>query len=410
MRSKNLFFKILFSIIESLVINYIIYYFFFLKQSDQSIYLNLNPHPILFLCLIIGLRYGKLGGLFSAFISCSFFIYVFLSLNGELRFFLENINNYLYPLLFLWSAFVLGAFKDNHDRKIEQYNDEIEIIKEENKKLEKDFDIIEKVQKELKKQIVSSNESILSLYDIATKLETYQIEEIYTETIGILKKYLRVTRAKIYVLDKKNQYLRLKIIYDDSMKDYKSININNCSWYKIAYEKKAVFKYYDETEEDSPLMVGPLIKDNEIIAFVNIFSMDFDMVSEYAFQLFQLIIDWVNKAIDKASFIEQLSSCYYSENSHLIDCSFFKERLKSEERRKEEFGMEYCLLKYQNSNYSIEEIDNIIGKTLRSVDLSCYDSISKIISILIPATKKSNRYIINSRMLNNFNHKILRIE
>ncbi len=402
--------KTILCIIETIIINFILFFFIFEKQANQEIYLFLNPNPLLFLSIIMGLRYGLKLGIISSIISCVFYIYAFFNLYNDFTLLYSSIEYYKYPLLFLWSAAILGAFKDNHIRTLNKLKNDFYILQLEKNDLEKDYFLLDKIEKELKNQIIKSDESIISLYEIATKLETFEKEDIYTETIGVLKKYLKATNITLYTYDKESNYLRLKISYGVIL-EKTSIDASNCNWFKKVNETRDVVKTsYVADDKAHPLMSAPLIRDNEIIAIVNINEMDFDMLSEYAYNLFQLIIKWINRTLDKASFVEKLVDNKYIENTKLVTAKHFKKRIEVEKRRKKEFGMDYCILSYRVANLNIEELDTMCKKTLRNVDIAYYNINRNTLSFLLPATKKSNSYILEDKIKNNFQDHLKPIE
>ncbi len=402
--------KTILCIIETIIINFILFFFIFEKQANQEVYLFLNPNPLLFLSIIMGLRYGLKLGLISSIISCVFYFYAFFDLYNDFSLLYSSIEYYKYPLLFLWSSAILGAFKDNHIRTLNKLKNDFNILQLEKKDLEKDYLLLDKIEKELKNQIIKSDESIISLYEIATKLETFEKEDIYTETIGVLKKYLKATNITLYTYDKESNYLRLKISYGVIL-EKTSIDTSTCNWFKKVNETRDVVKTpYVADEKDHPLMSAPLIRDNEIIAIVNINEMDFDMLSEYAYNLFQLIIKWINRTLDKATFVEKLVDNKYIENTKLVTAQHFKKRIEVERRRKKEFGMDHCILSYRVANLSIEELDKMCKKTLRNVDIAYYNINRNTLSFLLPATKKSNSYILEDKIKNNFQDHLKPIE
>ena len=401
--------KNFFSVLETIVFNVIVYYIFFVLQSNQEVYLNLNPHPLFILSIVMGLRYGKKMGFISACISVIFFVYVFLKINKDINLLVEYFNNYKYILLFLWSAVVLGTFKDNYTSNIKKQSDEINLLEESFAQLKKDYSVSEKIQKELKRQIISSEESIISLYDIASKLETFETEELYTETIGILAKYLRATAISIYYYSEESNYLRLKISYGNEIEDRKSLLITNSRGFSQVIYNERVVRWQEIEEEDFPLMSAPLVRNNKVIAVVNIENMDFDRISEYAFQLFKLIMDWVNKSLNQAIYIDEMKESKYIKETKLMKINFFQERLKVEEQRKKDFGMDFGLLKYKVFDLSLQSINDKATKSLRSVDIISYDINNKILFILVPATAKENLYIVEDRILTNFKESITKI-
>ncbi len=400
---ENTVVEITTAILETLLVNIVVNFFFFDQQPNQVVYFTLNPHPLLLFSLIMGLRYGIKMGLVAACISCLFYFDAYLQLHGDVKLFFTYFKYYKYPLLFLWSGFILGAFKDNHRRQVRKANETIAVLRKANDTLEKDYAYLERIEKELKNQIIKSDESIMSLYDIAKKLESFEIEEIYTETIGVLKKYLRATNITLYTVDKDQKYLRLKISYSDR-ENPNSIQAATCPWFLLIEKERRVVKNPHYREGDAvPMMVAPLMRNGKIIAAVLITSMEFDMISEYAFNLFQLIIDWINRTLEKAKYVESLMESKYIENTKLIqDSAYFMNQIKIERRRKIEFGMEYCILSYRVQDCDLATIDSLVRDTLRAVDLAYYNKAKGVITFLFPATKQEHANLIEERIQKKF--------
>ncbi len=398
-------------LLEILLVNILINFFFYELQPNQADYLSLNPHPLFLFSLIMGLRYGIKGGVFSACISGLFYFDVYMQTHGNVELFFTYFKYYKNPLLFLWGGFILGAFRDNHRRKVRKANETIDFLTQENANLEKDYMYLDSIQKELKNQIIKSDESISSLYDIAKKLESFEIEEIYTETIGVLMKYLKATNISLYTVDREHDYLRLKISYSDVERS-NSIKASTCSWFlHVDKERKVVKNPNYRASDDVPLMVAPLIRDNRVIAAVIITSMEFDMISEYAFNLFQLIIDWINRTLEKAKYVESLKGSKYIGTSKLIkDSNYFMNQIKIERRRKKEFGMEYCLLSYRVKDCELITIDTLVKDTLRAVDLAYYNENKQVITFLLPATKREHAILIEDRIEKNFSDNFVKID
>jgi hypothetical protein len=401
--------KSFFSIIETILFNVIIYYAFFILQTNQDVYLNLNPHPLFILSIIMGLRYGKKLGMISAGISTCFYIYVFIYINKDILLLVEYFKNYKYILLFLWSAVILGVFKDNYTDNLKKYTNEIELQKESYKVLEKDYLVTEKVQKELKKQIITSEESIISLYDIASKLETFETEELYTETIVILSKYLKAKAISIYYYNEESNSLRLKISYGNKLEERKSLLISDSKGFTDVIYNQKVVRWEDTKEENFPLMSAPLVRNGKVMTVVNIEDMDFDRLSEYAFELFKIIIDWVNKSVNQAMYVDEIKESKYIPETKLLKKEFFEDRYKVEQRRQKEFGMEFGLLKYKVENLSVNSINEKAIKSLHSEDVIGYDTDNKILYILIPATTKEKIYIVEDKLSKNFEGNITKI-
>lgn len=402
--------KTILCFLETLIINLIIYYLFYYIQNNQGVYLELNPHPLFILTIIMALRYGNYRGVLSATICSIFYIIVFIKLNGSFTALLLYFDNYKYILLFFASATVIGTFKDNYTANINKLKDENTLIKNDYNNLDKAFNTTHKLLEEFKKQIINSEESILNLYEIASRLGTFNIEEIYTETIGILSKYLSASAISIYTYDKRSGYLRLKIRIGDDITEKKSLLVNDSEGFNKVVSEMTAVRWTDVKENEFPLMSAPIIKNGEAIAIVNIEDMGFDKISEYAFQLFKLIIEWVNKSLKQASFVGELNSSRYYKGTNIMHYDAFTERLISEKRRRDEFEMEFIQLTYEINNINIDTINNKLKKTLRTVDVMGLNNKGNILYVLLPATPLDMSYIVNERILKNLDYKVKKLD
>ncbi|MCK4261059.1 MAG: GAF domain-containing protein, partial [Halanaerobiales bacterium] len=402
--------KIILCVAETIIVNIIIYYFFFKIQPNQDVYLQLNPHPLFLLCIVMGLRYGNYLGLISAVISSAFYIKVFLEIYDDLILLLSYLTHYKYILLFFWAAMIFGVFKDNHKTNMEKISEENQLIKDNYNQLSKTYKLTRKIQEELKKQIINSEESILYLYEIATRLETLESEEIYTETIGILSKFLRADTVSVYSYNEASGYLRLKIRMGDINTGNRSMLVEESYGFSKVVLEKQVVRWSDVKDDDFPLMSAPIIQTGKVLAIVSIEHMDFDKLSEYAFQLFKLIIEWVNKAIEQAIYVDGLRESKYIAGMKLMYYESFKERLKEEERRKKDFGMDFGLLKFKINNINLEVINERMQRFLRTVDVVSYDLDQKILYVLLPATPAEKLDIIEERILNSLDSELVQLK
>lgn len=344
------------------------------------------------------MRYGLKTAFLSAFLSTLFYLKAFSDLHNGFALLLMYFENYKYILLFFWSALILGSLKDNHGAKIEQLTGHIYLLEKQYKDLEKSYNVSVRIQNEMKKQIINSEESMLHLYEIAGKLNTLEVEEIYTEALGILAKYLKADSISIYTYDERSNFLRLKVKLGEYSLENRSSKVKEHEGYfKVISEKRAV--RWSEIQEKFPLMSAPLIKDNKVIGVINIENMEFERISEYAFQLFKIIIDWINDAISKAYFVDNLREDKYLQETTILKFEFFNKRLAEEERRRNDFNLEYVYFKYEVNGLALKELYHyFVSRVFRSVDIVSYEPERKTLHILLPATSLEDLPIIKARI------------
>lgn len=390
--------KAFYGITESIVLMALMYYIFFMINPLKENFLSMNIHPFLIVVVMISLRYGNYLGLFSAIVASLFYMYAYHSVGRDMYLFIIDFSQYKFLLMFFLSSVIFGRFKDTHDFKLRNAELEHEALLEDYTDLQSGYEKLKFIKEELRKRLVGSEHSIVSLYDIASTLETLDSEEIYTEVIDLMKKYLSATAISIYSVDRRGKYLRLKLFSGQDEVVPTSIVVQDHKNYQVAMKNLSVIRI-DTEDEDSPLMMGPITRNGKVIAFVNIDQMDFRMVSDYSFNLFKVIIDWVNKALVQALEVEEIKKInMYYENTNIMTYERFAHRLKEEIERKEKFGLEYSILKYEISNKNIIQLDRLLRGKLREIDVVAYNETEKKIYILLPTTGADSLSIVDERI------------
>ncbi|SHG94331.1 GAF domain-containing protein [Tepidibacter thalassicus] len=396
---------------ENILLNAIVFFIFFKINPVKENFINMNIHPLVIVVTAMALIYGNYLGIMSALIASVTFIYAYYLLGRDLYLFFIDYSYYKFLLMFFICAFVFGKFKDNCDFKVDNLKLKNEILRKNYEDLKEGYEKLRFIKEELRKQIVGAEYSIVSLYEIASKLETLDSEEIYTEIMYILSKFLKARTMSIYTVSDDNKYLRLKLKKGEDKIIPNSIKISDKFCYKKLINGKITIKRNGECENEFPLLSGPIVKDNKVIAVINIESMDFEMVTEYSFNLFKVIVDWINRALAQAIEVEsKLNKKKYYKDTNIMKYEFFKERLDEEKERKRRYNLDYGFLKFKNNDVSIKYLDSQLSKLIRNVDVVAYDEKNDILYILLPATPSNMSYIIEKRILEGFNFKLERLK
>jgi hypothetical protein len=295
--------------------------------------------------------------------------------------------------MFYITGIFIGKIKDDYSEKIALLSKELEILEDNYNELRDTFDKNEFIKKELKKQIITSEESIFSLYEIANSIEKLDSEEVFTEIIGVITKFLKAKTVSYYTLNNYKNFLRLKIRYGNHFTLPTSIDIRKeeFSYLKNIIEKR---EYYKISEENSntPIMSAPIIAGSEILGIINVEEVDFEHTTEYTFNLFKIIIDWTNNALENAVNYKLASEGKikiekYYKDTQVYKNKYFIERVLLEEERKTKYNLNYIILEYKNNlNFTPLDIEEKFRKVIRDVDILGYDNEKKLIKILLPAT------------------------
>lgn len=383
--------KYLKPLLESALLNIIIYMFFYRLRSNPSDFFHLSPQPQIFLIIGFALFYGNLIGGVNTLITLFFYGFIFYDNFGSFKSFFLSHEFYKYPLIYLWLSAIIGTVVDNYSNTIRDLTHEKDLLVNNYNRLKHEYRLSNKALKELKNQIIDADESIISLYDIAKKLRTLDEEEILTELVGILKKYLKVSCVRIYYFQQKNKFLRLKLGLGLEKKNFKnSIDLNKNKELEELIRDRSVKRLLAINKNEKPLLTGPVIKNNRVIGVVMIDEMEFESISNYAYTFFNIILDWVNISLDQVKLLEDTREESF-DFSKVLDFSVFKEKLKHQERRKKEYGLAFYLLGFQSKN-DTNEAAKALNRVTREID---YVSLKDDTIYLLLVATEADEFIRN---------------
>lgn len=244
---------------------------------------------------------------------------------------------------------------------------------------------------------MSEPKNVKDLHKMLSALDSVDVEEIYTELMGILVSFINAKTVSIYNFGNDKEYLRLKVRIGDSGKLPNSIEIENTGWIKVVIKDKGV--YQSSALGSEPLLIAPIIHEKEVLGFIGVEDMEFTMPTQYTFDLFKVIVESSSKALVNALNVENLlkGEKYYGESS-IMRPEYFEMRLEHERRRQETYGLIYSLLEYDHSATSIKELDEKLKGVVRNVDVISYDQDKEKLLFLLPVCKEEYLPAIDKRI------------
>lgn len=390
--------KLIRSTLESSIVLIAVFLYFYILKDNPSAFLDANPNPLFMLTLAMGLMYGNYVGMWVASMCTIFVIYTLTRLGIPSSAIILKYDYFKFPLMFYWSGILGGLNKDGYLRNINILKKKSQQLEYDNRYLGKLYKTSMDIQKELKMQIVGEENSLMSIYEIAIRLKTIEPEQVFTETLGILKKYLGANTVSIYSVDKNNKFLRLKVRSGDIVTERSSLALDSSEGFSKVVNEKQIVRWSDTNEKDFPILSAPLMDGDDVIAIINIESMDFHKLSDYAFNTFNIVIEWVNVTLVRALSFNKLKDSEYFENTRILKFNNFIKRLSIEKQRADEYNLEYLYLTYKSKETSIDIINERVSSFLRSLDVVSYEPMANTIHFLFPATPINKRELIEDRL------------
>ena len=373
--------KIMYCAAESLIYSVIIYLVFFAFNNTKYDFLIMNIHPLAVMTGYLALKYGAYIGFIGSGMAIVTYMTAYLSLGNDLFLFFLKFQNYKFFLMFLFINALLGKFKTN-------YEDREEKLVEEKRELEKKFDRQKESNRELtvlneklKNQIISSRESLITLYHMRYGLKNKNLEEFYTEVILMLRQYLKCETISIYkILDSEN-IKNIIQVGKSSMNTVINLNSRNAGRFRKVIEEGKVMEFPVDLDGEQPVYIFPLKNKNRIYGFINVEKLQFDVKDRYSFELFKIAGEMIDEILPEV--LEK------TEKGNILSWEYFNQIVEEYERRRNLFKCSYLLFEGKNPGYTPEVFKNLLEKISWKENYTALNE--KYIRLLIPMTRTERK-------------------
>lgn len=361
--------KNLIVIFESFLLSLLIYIIFFNSAVFKNSFLNMNLHPLAILIAFMAIRYGIYFSLVTVFFASFFYILSFIKLENEMLGFFSSYENYKHILIFFFISLFLGRFHDNNERKINQLKEEKEEIESQYELQKKNNLKLIEINERLKNRIITSKESIITLNYIMVKMVGMSANELYTEVCKLIIQFVNCDVMSIYFYNKEKNFIRAKIrIGNGKIPNFLQLGEND-PFTKVINSKEAI-EVENNGSSTYPIYISPIIKNDEVIGFLNIERIAYEYRETYIFEVFKIIAIWLNKSLITAFEKEDIK---YNESllpgTNIVNLEFFNDFFNEEQKRKKIFNTNFLVLEGKNQGYSPKEIEDALKSSIRATDL-----------------------------------------
>lgn len=377
--------------IENFLITFIIYLVFFQFNTYKENYLNMNIHPLVIAIAAQSIRYGTYYGGTIVLYAFIFLMLGYYQLGYDIVLFFTVYRYYKFILMFIFIYLFLGRFKDKFDFKLNLINIDRENEREQLAlavKVNKDY---EKVNRILKKRIIESKESILTLNYFEKLLKQREWENVLTYGVYILINFLHC--ASINVLILKNNKLFPKITVGEC--EYKTeIDLDSCNLeIRNAVESKKYIEYVDKKTKIRKY-VDVILKNNEVFAVITIERLEYEYKDTYQVELFNIIMEKIQESFNN-SLIKNNGIDLFSldKDVKIMDSISIENIIKILKIRERQLGVKFSVFEYVNNGITCEKLSYRIKNTLLE---NYYISIDeKLIKVIIENDASLDKVALN---------------
>lgn len=286
--------------------------------SELPGFINISPHPYWLGVLAFGFYYGVLAGFISGFFAAA--LYLTMTWYYGEPYLFEDTTFYALPSLFMIIGTLIGAGVQRYRGMIYKLlKDKTQLYTQE-KSLKEEIHTQQEIISELEKRIVSRMSTLITLYEGARKLEAVEMKELYQAILNFVCKTLEATQAAIYIKQNDRYVLQEKFGWsEENEKEHFFYYGKGVAGQSVAKEKILTIKDFLSQDEvdwekvetnQNCLMAGPLrIGDSgEIIGVLCIQQIPFLNFNTASISLFSFLLNWANRAIGRADYIQNLKA------------------------------------------------------------------------------------------------------
>jgi hypothetical protein len=259
-----------------------------------------QPHPTLFVVIIIGLRYGLRASLMAVVLTALTY--------GALLLRLADVPTYLYLLNPPYSTaavvlvplgVVVGLLTQRHINQVNDVQDANEMLLKENRSLKGEHEQLRDVNLELAGRVVGAEGTVEQLYEFAKQLNVADEQKIFEGLLHLLAQSLGAEKSTIWRL----RDSRLEFLACSQQVAPESMQPPDAARYDHLFDNRGVLALNDLPENERgphlPFLLGKLTRGGhgDLIAFVAVDTLPFARYNEESIRLFRMIIEWASTSL-----------------------------------------------------------------------------------------------------------------
>ncbi|WP_066055659.1 NAD-dependent epimerase/dehydratase family protein [Robertmurraya korlensis] len=344
--------------------------------------------------LLTALMFNKSQMVLAAFLAIGVQFYDLMS-EGRIWTSLFLDNSILATLtIYLLVGFIVSYKSDHQKIELQFTRDELESAKSKYSFLSKIYEDTLQVKEELREQILRSEDGIGVIYQSVKELDNLEPEVLFNGAIHVLEKTLKARKFAIY-LTNPNGYMRLAVKSNDpGFQPAISIKLEQGSLSeKALHFQKILFNMSLDPVE--PSFVSPIVQNNETIALIICYDVDFDRLTLSYRNLVDVTSRLISSSLQRAyDYINEINKERYIEDTNALKPTYFKRMLENKQKGLTELNLSFIMLQMETRSYSIQELSSI-GSLLRVNDYYGYDEKGELYILLSNVQKKDAQFVIN---------------
>lgn len=355
-------------------------------------FLDVDPHPFWLGILLFGFRYGVKAGLGAGCLSAFLYLLAIWAMGERYRF--EEINFYLLPSFFVLFGLLVGVLTSRHRQAIHQFGQEKKSLVAGMENAKKEMEVLTEINRGLEKKIVTRMTTLVTLYEGARRLEAVAEEELYPAILEFTARTLQADEAALYLKEEGGWRLAHQYGAKEYAKQPLHIHIPShqglIGMAGAASKIISIRDFVGGSAKDlaslkflgDALLAGPLKmgEKGEVVGVLGIQQMPFFNFTSATINLFQFLLNWASRSLEKARYIQVLREEEVVDPEYQVYSNrYFLNRAEQELIRSKTYYLPFSLglvqvphleflPKEQKKNW-MHALSVLLKKTCRSMDV-----------------------------------------
>jgi K+-sensing histidine kinase KdpD len=272
---------------------------------DNPGFIDIAPHPYLVVVIFISALYGYAKGMISVGIVSLVYLICLMFHIATVRESFSRFFQYSYfnPfIIFLVFGTIIGMITDRYRKYLQRAKKELKENKERLDELYEEIKIFQTQNNHLKTKLLDEKELITTLYNIAKKLSTLEIDDLYKAILDVGQEVIDAEKGAVFI----KQGDKLVLCASLGYKSYEEPKIKQ-EILKTVIEKKSALSLKDFTPlqkkgKEDIFLCGPLCLGSmgEVIGILVVQELAFIKYNPLTIRTFSLICDWASVCIGNA--------------------------------------------------------------------------------------------------------------
>jgi hypothetical protein len=334
----------------------------------------------------MGILYGKKQSVPATVLSSILLSYNIIAKYDDFVSMIYKIEYIVHFSAYLFFGILSGYITDNRERLRNFLERDVTLVKDRYKFLERLYLETVNLKNRLYKQVINSEDTLGSTYRIIKKLDSVEIEGIFTAIGEVLSEIMGAEHLAVYSFGSNSKYyLRQKIRLGYKTVDLpRSLKVEEYEYLRKMLDDRQVFVNKLLTP-GLPDMAAPVLRDGAVIAVIQLYDLSFEDLSLYKQDLLRITARLISDALNRAYLYEgQVQDKKYIPNTRvLVAEEFAKIQREIYKNRSDRYNYVAAFtLKIITGKADMREISGKMLGVLREEDFIGLDKEGKVNIIL----------------------------